>query len=48
LREAHAAQCHEFQAAESEGRTGEFTEEIDDDDVPSEDDYEEEDEESGE
>lgn len=42
LKQAHFKACSEFRTADAEGRTGEFTEEIDDDDVPSESDYEDE------
>jgi hypothetical protein len=46
LKQAHLKACSEFRAADAEGRTGEFTEDIDDEDVPTEADYEEEEEEA--
>lgn len=44
-KEAHMAQCKCFRKADAESRTGEFTEEIDEDEIPTEDDYDDEDEE---
>ncbi len=40
-RDAHMAQCVMFRKADAESRTGEFTEEIDEDEIPTEDDYDE-------
>lgn len=38
--EDHMESCHALRTAEEEGRTGMFTEPIDDDELPSEADYE--------
>lgn len=42
----HLETCSYFRQADAEDRTGEFVEEIDDEDVPSEADYEDEEEEA--
>ena len=42
LKQSHLKACGQFRQADAENRTGEFTEEIDDEDVPTEADYEDE------
>lgn len=42
VKQEHMAHCEQLRKADAEGRTGEWSEEIDDDDVPNEEDYEEE------
>lgn len=46
FKQAHLKVCSQFRQADAEGCTGEFTEDIDDEDVPSEADYKEEDDET--
>jgi hypothetical protein len=47
-RDSHMQKCPEFRRADTQDRTREFTEEIDAAEIPSEDDYEEEEEEGDE